>query len=321
MKKKTVNPAVKFLQENLVSIGLVVLMVVTAIINPTFITASNLTNVLRQLGALPFVALGMTFVIIGGFIDLSVPGILSLTAVVAVSLVDPLGQVGALLVALVLGAMLGYLNGSILTASGAMTQAEVLFITYGMSSIYMAIGLLFTNAETLRLMRSTKPVTIFTTLSSTVGIVPVIAIVFVVMLVIMHIFLNKTLAGRSVSLLGGNKDAAYLCGFNVKRSMRMIYAINGLFAAMGGIALVSRVTTATATCGMGYETDAILCVVVGGTSMKGGKGSVLRTMLGVVLITLLGNCMNLLGLSTYMQSVMRGAVLVIAIWLDNRREL
>lgn len=321
MKKKTVNPAVKFLQENLVSIGLVVLMVVTAIINPTFITASNLTNVLRQLGALPFVALGMTFVIIGGFIDLSVPGILSLTAVVAVSLVDPLGQVGALLVALVLGAMLGYLNGSILTASGAMTQAEVLFITYGMSSIYMAIGLLFTNAETLRLMRSTKPVTIFTTLSSTVGIVPVIAIVFVVMLVIMHIFLNKTLAGRSVSLLGGNKDAAYLCGFNVKRSMRMIYAINGLFAAMGGIALVSRVTTATATCGMGYETDAILCVVVGGTSLKGGKGSVLRTMLGVVLITLLGNCMNLLGLSTYMQSVMRGAVLVIAIWLDNRREL
>lgn len=321
MKKKTVNPAVKFLQENLVSIGLVVLMVVTAIINPTFITASNLTNVLRQLGALPFVALGMTFVIIGGFIDLSVPGILSLTAVVAVSLVDPLGQVGALLVALVLGAMLGYLNGSILTASGAMTQAEVLFITYGMSSIYMAIGLLFTNAETLRLMRSTKPITIFTTLSSTVGIVPVIAIVFVVMLVIMHIFLNKTLAGRSVSLLGGNKDAAYLCGFNVKRSMRMIYAINGLFAAMGGIALVSRVTTATATCGMGYETDAILCVVVGGTSLKGGKGSVLRTMLGVVLITLLGNCMNLLGLSTYMQSVMRGAVLVIAIWLDNRREL
>lgn len=321
MKKKTVNPAVKFLQENLVSIGLVVLMVVTAIINPTFITASNLTNVLRQLGALPFVALGMTFVIIGGFIDLSVPGILSLTAVVAVSLVDPLGQVGALLVALVLGAMLGYLNGSILTGSGAMTQAEVLFITYGMSSIYMAIGLLFTNAETLRLMRSTKPVTIFTTLSSTVGIVPVIAIVFVVMLVIMHIFLNKTLAGRSVSLLGGNKDAAYLCGFNVKRSMRMIYAINGLFAAMGGIALVSRVTTATATCGMGYETDAILCVVVGGTSLKGGKGSVLRTMLGVVLITLLGNCMNLLGLSTYMQSVMRGAVLVIAIWLDNRREL
>ena len=321
MNKKLANPAVKFLQENLVAIGIVLLMVVTAIINPKFVTLGNFTNVLRQLGALPFVALGMTFVIIGGFIDLSVPGILSLTAVVAVSMVDTLGQVGAIALALLLGAMLGYLNGSILTGSGAMTQAEVLFITYGMSSIYMAIGLLFTNAETLRLMRSTNPITIFTALSSTVAGIPVIVIVFVVLLIIMHIFLNKTLAGRSITLLGGNKDAAYLCGFNTKRTMRMIYAINGLFAALGGIALVSRVTTATATCGTGYETDAILCVVVGGTSLKGGKGNVLRTMLGVVLITLLGNCMNMLGLSTYMQSVMRGAVLVVAIWLDNRRAL
>jgi len=321
MKKKTMNPAVKFLQENLVLIGIVILMIVTAIINPTFVSAANLTNVMRQLGPLPFVALGMTFVIIGGFIDLSVVGTMSLTAVVMVSLVDPLGQVGAILVGLLLGAALGYLNGSVLTGCGAMTQAEVLFITYGLSSVYQAIGLLFTNAETLRLMRSTKPVTIFTTLSSTLGIVPIIVIVFIVLLLVMHIFLTKTLAGRSVTLLGGNKDAAYLCGFNVKQTMRMIYSINGLFAAMAALALVSRVTTATATCGTGYETDAILCVVVGGTSLKGGKGSVLRTMLGVVLITLLGNCMNMLGLSTYMQSVMRGAVLVVAIWLDNRREL
>ena len=321
MTKKQTNPAVKFLQENLVLIGIVILMIVTAIINPTFVTAKNLTNVLRQLGPLPFVALGMTFVIIGGFIDLSVVGTMSLTAVVIVSLVDPLGQVGAILVGLVLGAMLGYINGAVLTGCGAMTQAEVLFITYGLSSVYQAIGLLFTNAETLRLLRSTKPVTIFTTVADTIGVVPIIAIIFVVMLVIMHIFLTKTLAGRGVSLLGGNKDTAYLCGFNVKRTMRMIYAINGFFAAMAGFALVARVTTATATCGTGYETDAILCVVVGGTSLKGGKGSVLRTMLGVVLITLLGNCMNMLGLSTYMQSVMRGAVLVVAIWLDNRREL
>lgn len=211
MKKKTVNPAVKFLQENLVSIGIILLMVVTAVINPTFISASNLTNVLRQLGALPFVALGMTFVIIGGFIDLSVPGILSLTAVVAVTLVDPLGQVGAIVVALLLGAALGYLNGVVLTGSGAMTQAEVLFITYGMSSVFYGDRLLFTNAETLRLMRSTKPITIFETLSSTVGIVPVIVIVFVVLLVVMHIFLNKTLAGRSVHTAGAATRMQHTC--------------------------------------------------------------------------------------------------------------
>lgn len=321
MTKKQANPVVKFLQQNLVLIGIVILIIVTAIVNPKFLGAANLTNVMRQLGALPFVALGMTFVITGGFIDLSVVGIISLSAVATVAMINPLGQVGAIIFGIVLGGLMGYLNGTILTGCGAMTQAEVLFITYGMSTVYQAIGLLFTNAETLRLARSTKPITIFTTLSSTVWIVPVVLIVFVVLLVAMHFFLNKTLAGRSVSLMGGNKDAAYLCGFNVKRTMRMVYTINGLMSALAAIALVSRVTTATATCGTGYETDAILCVVVGGTTLKGGKGSVLRTMLGVVLITLLGNCMNMLGLSTYMQTVMRGAVLVIAIWLDNRREL
>ena len=321
MTKKQANPVVKFLQQNLVLIGIVVLIIVTAIMNPKFLGAANLTNVMRQLGALPFVALGMTFVITGGFIDLSVVGIISLSAVATVAMINPLGQVGAIIFGIVLGGLMGYLNGTILTGCGAMTQAEVLFITYGMSTVYQAVGLLFTNAETLRLARSTKPITIFTTLSSTVWIVPVVLIVFVVLLVAMHFFLNKTLAGRSVSLMGGNKDAAYLCGFNVKRTMRMVYTINGLMSALAAIALVSRVTTATATCGTGYETDAILCVVVGGTTLKGGKGSVLRTMLGVVLITLLGNCMNMLGLSTYMQTVMRGAVLVIAIWLDNRREL
>ena len=321
MTKKQANPVVKFLQQNLVLIGIVILIIVTAIVNPKFLGAANLTNVMRQLGALPFVALGMTFVITGGFIDLSVVGIISLSAVATVAMINPLGQVGAIIFGIVLGGLMGYLNGTILTGCGAMTQAEVLFITYGMSTVYQAVGLLFTNAETLRLARSTKPITIFTTLSSTVWIVPVVLIVFVVLLVAMHFFLNKTLAGRSVSLMGGNKDAAYLCGFNVKRTMRMVSTINGLMSALAAIALVSRVTTATATCGTGYETDAILCVVVGGTTLKGGKGSVLRTMLGVVLITLLGNCMNMLGLSTYMQTVMRGAVLVIAIWLDNRREL
>lgn len=322
MKTKASSPIVEFLKNNLVLMAIVVLVVVTAFVQPKFLGAPNLTNVMRQLWPLPFIALGMTFVIIGGFIDLSVVGMISLVSVVTVSLIDPLGQVGAILCGILLGALMGYLNGTILVSCGAMTQAEVLFITYGMSSIYMAVGLLFTKAETLRIARCTNSYSIFTALGSgTVGIIPIVLIVFLVLLVVMHLFHTKTLAGRAISLMGGNKDAAFLAGFNVKRSMRLVYTISGVMSALGAISLVSRVTTATATCGMGYETDAILCVVVGGTTLKGGKGSVLRTMLGVILITLLGNCMNMLGLSTYMQTVMRGAVLVIAIWLDNRKEL
>ena len=126
----------------------------------------NLNNVLRQLGPLPFAALGMTFVIIAGFIDLSIVGIISLVGVITVGLIDPLGQGGALLVGILLGAFLGWLNGLVLTTCGAMTQAEVLFITYGMSSIYMALALIYTQSETLRLAKSEKSYSIFTTLGS-----------------------------------------------------------------------------------------------------------------------------------------------------------
>lgn len=322
MTKIKTNSFLEFFKQNLVLCGIVVLIIITAILEPKFLGAANLNNVLRQLGPLPFAALGMTFVIIGGFIDLSIVGIISLVGVVTIGLIDPLGQVGALIVGIALGGFLGWLNGFVLTTCGAMTQAEVLFITYGMSSVYIALGLIYTQSETLRIARSFRPYTIFTTLgSANIGIIPVVLILFVLVLFLMHFFHRKTIWGRAISLMGGNKDAAYLVGFNVKKTMRLVYTINGIMAALASIALLSRVTTATATSGMGYETNAILCVVVGGTTLKGGKGSVLRTMLGVVLITLLGNCMNMLNLSTYMQTVMRGAVLVVAIWLDNRREL
>ena len=126
---------------------------------------------------------------------------------------------------------------------------------------------------------------------------------------------------KAEAAYGGNKDAAFLAGYNIKQIMHMVYAICGGLTALGSLAMLARIGTAQSGNGTGYETDAILCVVVGGTTLKGGKGSVLRTMFGVALITLLGNCMNMLGLSTYMQTVMRGAVLVVAIWLDNRKEL
>lgn len=309
-----------FISGNLVLLVLVLLVIVTSIVEPKFLSSANLTNVMRQMWPLPFVALGMSFVIIGGFIDLSVVGIISLSAVIAVSMIDKVGQVGAILCAILSGGLMGWLNGFVLTTCGAMIQAEVLFITYGMSSVYMAIGLLLTNSETLRIARCVRPYTIFTVLGSgTVGPIPIILIVFIVVLIAAYFFHTKTLPGRCVTLMGGNKEAAYLSGFNMKRTMRMVYAISGLMSGMGAISFVARNTIANATCGTGQETYAILCVVVGGTSLKGGKGNVLRTMLGVILITLLGNCMNLLGLSTYMQTVMRGLVLVVAIWLDNRK--
>lgn len=316
------NTILKWLQQNLVLVGIIILVVVTAIVEPKFLQARNLTNVMKQLSALPFVALGMTFVIICGFINLSVPGLISLVAVITALLINPLGQVGALLVGFVVGIVLGYITGVILTGCGAMIQAEVLFITYGLSRVFIAIAVMLSGAKTVRIKDSTKSISIFQALGSmNIGIFPLVFLIFVVILIIMHIFLTRTLPGRLITLVGGNKDAAFLAGYNVKKIMHMVYAICGGLTALGSLAMLARIGTAQSGNGTGYETDAILCVVVGGTSLKGGKGSVLRTMFGVALITLLGNCMNMLGLSTYMQTVMRGAVLVVAIWLDNRKTL
>jgi ribose transport system permease protein len=143
--------------------------------------------------------------------------------------------------------------------------------------------------------------------------------VFLCFLVILHIFQTRTFLGRSINYTGGNIVAAELSGIPTKRVMILIYAICGFMSAVGAMVLFSRVSVTTPTVGVGFERDAIMSVVVGGTSLLGGKGSVIRTMMGVSLVILLSNCMNLLGVQTHLQEVLRGAVLVIAIWLDHRR--
>lgn len=318
--KNTIH-AKSFLMNNLVLIGIVVLCVVTAIVEPVFLSQDNFTNILRQFGTLSFVALGMTYVIIGGFIDLSVVGVISLVGVVTLSLIDPIGQVGALICGLALGAMLGFLNGTVLVKFGASTQAEVLFITYGLSSLYGAIALIYTNSETEHLSNCVNPYGLFTLIGNgKIGPFAVTTVIFILCLLAANWFHRNTVWGRQIGLMGGNKVAASLCGYDMKKITVLVYTICGFFAAVGSIVLLSRVTTASPTSGTGYETEAIMSVVVGGTALAGGSGSGLRTVLGVLLIILLSNCMNMLGISTYMQTVMKGVILVTAIWLDNRKE-
>ncbi len=319
MKKKT--SISKFVQNNLVLLAIFILVAVTIIVEPNFLTLSNFTNIMRQFGPLSFVSLGMTLVIVGGFLDMSVAGIISLVAVLIVSLIDVIGQTGALIVGLGAGALMGFITSLLILSCGALTSAEALFITFGMSSVYGAIALIYTNAETQHMSWLKTPQTIYTAIGSgTVGFISVSFLMFVVCLVVLFIFQKKTRPGRVIEIMGGNRIAAELAGLPVKKTVMLIYTLSGLMSAIGSVVLFSRITTASPLLGQGYETNAILSVVVGGTSLAGGKGSVLRTMLGVMLVTLLSNCMNLLGVSTYMQTVMKGTILVIAIWLDNRKD-
>lgn len=310
------------LNENLVLIGIIILVVITVILEPKFFSGGNLTNIMRQFGPLSLVSLGMTFVIIGGFIDLSIAGIISLVAVVTVYLIEPLGQVPALLIGLGLGALMGFINSLILLGCGALTQAEALFITYAMSLLYGALALLAVDGATQHMSWIKRDISVFHAIGSgNVGFISVSFIIFLVSLIVLHIFQTRTYMGRAICLTGGNKVAAELSGVPVKKSIMLIYTISGFMTAVGSVVLFSRVTTASPVIGLNYETNTILAVVVGGTTLKGGKGSVMRTMLGVALITLMSNCLNLLNVSTFVQTIMKGAILVIAIWLDNRKEL
>jgi len=311
-----------FFRDYLVLLAIVILVVITVVAEPKFLSAGNMTNVMRQFGPLSLVALGMTFVIIGGFIDLSIAGTFSLVAVATVSLIDPLGQVGALIAGIMIGALCGFINSMLLISSGALTQAEALFITFGMSQITGAIALMVTGGSVLNMRDLTRDYSLFQAIGQgSFGFLTISFIIFLVSLALLYFFQSKTVIGRTINLTGGNKIAARLAGRPIGLSVVMIYTLSGVMTALGAFNQFARTTTASPVMGKGFETNAILAVVVGGTTLKGGKGSVMRTVLGTLLIILMSNCLNLLGVSPYMQNVVKGIILVVAIWLDNRKPL
>jgi ribose transport system permease protein len=310
-----------FLRDNPIYVAIVGLVLVTSIVEPKFLTVGNFDNIVRQFGVLIFAALGMTFVIMAGFLDLSIGGIISLVAVVTVTLIDRVGQGPAILMGVSVGLICGLINSGLIISSGALTQAESLFITYGMSLVYGAVALMYVEGVTQFLTYSTTDISIFDAINAgTVGFLSVAAVMFLVCLAILVVIERRTYMGRAVVLTGGNKTAARLAGVPISKSIVMIYAISGVLSAIGAIVLVSRVTLADPTMGTPYMTQAILAVVVGGTALAGGRGSVLWTVVGVFLLVLLNNCLNLLGVSSYLQFMLWGVILIIVIWLDTVKQ-
>ena len=307
------------LKEYLVLIGIVLLAVITAIIEPKFFSTDNLTNIMRQFGALAFVALGMTFVIISGYIDLSVAGILSLSGAVSLIWANKFGAAAGLAMAIIVGGGCGLFNGLFLLLVGADKQSKALFITYGTSTMFSALALMYTGAATPHLNPGMKIMEIIG--SGKIGFISVSFLMLIIVLLILHFFHKNTYMGSVISYTGGNHVAAQLTGMPVKRAMVLVYTICGILTSIASVVLYTRVTSSSPTVGRGYDTNAILSVVVGGTALAGGKGGVLRTLIGCTVVTLMSNCLNLLGVSIYAQTVLKGAILVIAIWLDNRKDM
>jgi ribose transport system permease protein len=310
-----------FLRDNPIYVAIVGLVVVTSIVEPKFLTPSNFNNIIISAGTLIFAALGMTFVIMAGFLDLSIGGIISLVAVVTVTMIDHVGQGPAILIGLSVGLICGLINSALIVSSGALTQAESLFITFGMSLVFGAMALMYVQGNTQFLTYSKNDISIFNAINSgKIGPVSVFTALAIVAIVILWIIQRWTYMGRAVVLTGGNKTAARLAGVPISRTIVMIYAISGLLSAIGAVVLVSRVTLADPTMGTPYMTQAILAVVVGGTALVGGRGSILWTVIGVFLLVLLNNCLNLLGVSPNVQYMIWGLMLIVVIWLDTVKQ-
>ncbi len=294
-------------------LGLLCVTIVLSLLEPSFLTAQNLTNIMRQTSVIGILAVGMTFVILTAGIDLSVGSVLALAGVVCASLEHRGLPVVAVTVAtMLLGAFIGMINGIVIT-KGKVTPFVV---TLGTMSIARGLSHIYTDGQ---------PISGFGAAFRFLGSgevlnFPVPIIVLALTVLIAAIILGHTVLGRYTYAIGGNEEAVRLSGINVDLYKTSAYAICGLTAALGAIVLTSRLNAGESIAGTGYELDVIAAVVIGGTSLMGGRGSVWGTLIGALLIGTINNGMNLLMISSYYQLVVKGILIVAAVLLDRLRE-
>ncbi|MFT8359114.1 ABC transporter permease [Bifidobacterium aquikefiri] len=299
--------------------ALAVLMVLITVMNPSFLTTNNLLNLLLQVTANGFIAFGMTFVILTGGIDLSVGAILALSSALSAGMIGagmPLPL--AVLMCVVIGAGLGAINGFFI-AYGKMAP---FIVTLATQMIFRGLTLVFTNGNPI-----TKGMDGFFLAYIGQGYlfgIPFPVILMIIAFVALYVLLHKTAFGKSVYALGGNEKAAYIAGVQSNRVKVAIYTISGLMSAIAGLVITSRLSSATPQAGNGYEMFAIAAVVLGGTSLMGGKGRMSGTIIGALIIGVLNNGLNIIGVSTFWQQVVEGAVIIVAVLVDvirNKRSL
>ena len=295
------------LSDYAIFIALGVECVVLALATDAFFTADNLANVLRQNAFPAVIAAGMTFVILTGGIDLSVGSVVALSGVLAAdAIVNGWGVSGGLAVALTVGLVVGVLNGLVVTRVGV----PPFVVTLATMLVVRGAAFKYTDARTI----SGLPPS-FATLSQGWSMALVLAVVFA----IGWVLLMRTPFGRHVYATGGNRDAAWLSGVRVDRVLVTVYALCGLGAGLAGVLVASRLSAGYPRAGELYELDAIAAVVVGGTSLMGGRGSIWGTLAGAFFIGILNNGLNLYNVSPYDQLMVKGVVFVAAASLDRWR--
>ena len=304
-------------------IFLAILVVILSVLRPNFLSAFNLFNVMRQISFIGILAVGMTFVILTAGIDLSVGSLLAFSGIVCASVAkgsrslleggvtDP-GGVRVLLAALaaiLVGIIIGLLQGSLVARAGI----PAFIVTLGGLGAWRGATLLWSDGQ---------PISSFSNDfkfwgQGFIGPLPVPVIFFLAMVVIGQIILKYTQYGRWIYALGGNPEASRLSGLNVKMLTTSVYVISGFCAGLAGFLLTSRLNSAEQVAGQGYELQAIAAVVIGGTSLFGGQGSMVGTLIGAMLIGVLNNGLVILNVSPYYQQIVIGAIIVLSVYIDQ----
>ena len=311
------NGVVKYFKDNIGIIIALVAMFIFLTVFPTtrstFLTPKNMFNILRQNASNLFLATGMTMVIILGGIDLSVGSVIALSGVVAAGCVVNFGLPEAVgfIAAIAVGAAVGLFNGFIICK----TDIPPFIVTLASMNITKGIALVLTGGAPIRCMTDAFKFPG----AGYVGPVPTPVILMFIIFILAALMINKTQLGRHIYAVGGNVQAAKFSGISVQKVKFIVYAYTGVMAGIAGVVIASRLHSGQPTAGDGAEMDAIASVVVGGTSMSGGSGRIGGTLIGVLIIGVLNNGLNLMGVDSNFQYIVKGLVILLAVYVDFLR--
>jgi len=302
------------LGENVMIIFIIILAIALSFLNKNFMTVQNMLNILRQLSYVGIIAIGMTFVILSAQIDLSVGSVAALAGMMFGVLFRDFGAPWplALAGAIFAGIVVGLINGTFV----AYLRIPAFVVTLGMMTILRGAVLLMSQGRSI----GPYPDKFVWIGTGFVFGLPFPTILLIIMLIVGFIALKYSIFGRYVYAIGGNPEAARLSGVNVKKFSLIVFLIVSFAAALAGIVMTARLNSSVPSLGDGMEMDAIAAVCVGGTSLYGGRGSILKTIVGALIMTLIRNGLNILRVSTWWQLVVVGLILIVAVYSSTRRE-
>nr|WP_279433166.1 ABC transporter permease [Sodalis ligni] len=293
-------------------LGFIVLFVLMVFLSDSFLTFNNLTNVARQVSINAIIAVGMTCAILTGGIDLSVGSVMALSGTVAAGLmITGIPMPLALFAGLAIGGLFGAING----ACVAYARMPPIIVTLASMSVARGLALIYTGGYPVSGLPD--PFAFFGR-GEVMGIqVPILIMAGIY--IIAYAMLNHMSFGRYVYAIGGNEEAARLSGIRITRYKLLVYIISGITAALAGLVLTSRLMSGQPNAGEGFELDAIAAVVLGGTAITGGKGAIIGTLVGAMMLGILNNGLNLMGVSPYVQNVIKGGIILAAIYISSEK--